>query len=222
MSQLLLARHGQSVWNKKNIFTGWVDVPLSKEGMDEAVKIGKTIAHYNIDAVYTSALIRAQMTAWIALLDHPSGSIPCLEPSVDDPHGLWYTKQESGETLLPTFSAWELNERMYGDLQGKNKQEMVQMYGKEQVHKWRRGFRDAPPGGESLLDTANRVLPYFQKTILPQIQQGKTVFLSAHGNSLRAIVMYLESLSEEKVPSLEISTGEVLVYSYHKGAFVRI
>jgi len=220
VAKLLLARHGQSVWNEKNIFTGWVDVPLSLRGIEESVALGKLIASHNIDRIYTSALVRAQMTAFIAMVQHPLGKVLDKEPQGEIPFVSWYKK--GCEDCIPVLAAWELNERMYGDLQGKNKQEVMDLYGQEQVQRWRRSFKEAPPGGESLYDTARRVLPFFYQNIVPRLASREDVFVCAHGNSLRAIVMEIESLSEQQVPLLEVATGEVLIYSYDEEVFTRL
>ena len=222
-SKLILMRHGQSIWNKKNLFTGWVDIPLSDAGIEEAVLGGKKIQNFPIDVVFTSTLVRAQMTAILALLHHKSGKIPVFQHRSSEEHGDW-SKIFSEETLrktFPVYTAWELNERMYGRLQGLNKAETAEKYGAEQVHIWRRSYDSAPPDGESLAMTAARSIPYFKKQILPCLERGENVFVSAHGNSLRAIVMYLEGLSKEEVVHLEIATGEPLFYTYDQGLWIK-
>lgn len=219
MPKLILLRHGQSVWNKENLFTGWVDIPLSKEGMAEATRAGQQMAEMPVDVIYASELVRSQMTAFLVMLEHSSKKIPC----VMHPHADWYQKGvNAAGSLIPMHCAWELNERMYGDLQGKNKAEMVKLHGKEQVQLWRRSFRTAPPGGETLEDTAKRAIPFFTKTIIPHLEAGEAVFVCAHGNSLRSIVMHIESLSEEQVLSLELATGVFRIYDYKgQGTFTR-
>lgn len=221
--KLILLRHGQSIWNKKNLFTGWVDIPLSEEGMKEAIEAGKKIQNIPIDVIYTSTLARAQMTVPLALLHHKSGKIPVfLHPGEGrlEEWGHVYSEGAKKE-LIPVYSAWELNERMYGHLQGLNKAEMVEKFGAEQVQQWRRSFDTRPPEGESLAMTAARALPYFQKVILPHLEKGETVLVSAHGNSLRAIVMHLEGLSKEQVVSLELATGDPLIYAKKQGKWQR-
>jgi len=213
MSQLILLRHGQSEWNKKNIFTGWVDIPLSPKGIDEALSAGETIKSIPIDLIYISTLIRASMTAMLALTVHDSGKIPAIVH--DEP---WYRIPE-GVDLIPTIATSHLNERMYGDLQGKNKQKIKEQFGEDQFIKWRRSYANPPPNGESLKMTAERTLPYFDGEIIPKLKEGKNVLISAHGNSLRSIVMELDKLSEEQVISLEIPTGKPLIYTYEKGVF---
>jgi 2,3-bisphosphoglycerate-dependent phosphoglycerate mutase len=212
-------RHGQSVWNKKNLFTGWVDIPLSEQGVQESIHGGKKIAHLPIDVAFTSSLIRAQMTLALALLHHASGKVPTFLHT-DQRHAIHSEKTLA--SMLPVTIAWELNERMYGTLQGLNKQETAEQFGDEQVHRWRRSFDEAPPGGESLQMTAQRTVPYFHSAILPHLKAGRHVFVAAHGNSLRSIVMEIESLSPDEVVSLEIATGEPLIYSYEHGQWTKI
>lgn len=213
---LILMRHGESMWNLKNQFTGWVDVPLTEKGVKEAIEGGKAIAHLPIDVVHTSTLIRAHMTLMLAMLHHHSGKIPIIQHSEDSKLRDWgkmYSEKAEAETI-PVHCAWELNERMYGELQGLNKAETADKFGAEQVHIWRRSYDTPPPEGESLEMTAQRTLPYFNEKILPELQQGRSVFVPAHGNSLRSIVMELDQLSSEEVLKLEIPTGAPIVYTY--------
>lgn len=216
MTKLILMRHGQSEWNKKNIFTGWVDIPLSMEGIQESFKGGERIKDIPIDFVYTSTLNRGIMTACLAMSKHSSGKILLFQHE-----GIlqqWGECQKEGlEMTIPTVMAWQLNERKYGELQGQNKDEMRKKYGKEQVELWRRSFNEAPPGGESLKMTCERTLPYFQKEIMPYLAAKKNVLVVAHGNSLRSIVMDLEKITEKKIPLLEIPTALPLVYHYQEG-----
>ena len=187
MSLLILLRHGQSQWNLENRFTGWVDVPLSPKGEEEARSAGQKLKVYKIDKTYTSALKRAQETLRLALL-------------------------EAGENGVPIEKNQALNERHYGDLQGLNKTETAKKFGGEQVRIWRRSYDVAPPNGESLKDTAARTIPYFEKKIIPDLKAGKNVLIAAHGNSLRSITMQLEHLTQEQVLELEIPTGVPIVY----------
>lgn len=215
-AKLILLRHGQSEWNRLNLFTGWVDIPLSKKGIEEAVQAGKKISCFPIDEIYTSSLLRAQMTAALALCEHSSGRAPCVIRPEEKPFLGWgkIHSQKTLESVIPMYAAWELNERMYGDLQGLNKQETRDQFGDEQVHIWRRSFDQAPPHGESLEQTAERSIPYFKKEILPKLVSGKNILIAAHGNSLRAIIMFLDRLSKEEVIHLEIATGEPIVYTF--------
>lgn len=187
MADLILLRHGQSQWNLENRFTGWVDVPLSERGIAEARAAGSKLAGRRIDRLYTSVLQRAIDTATIAL-------------------------DVAGITGVPTAREAALNERMYGDLQGKDKDEARREFGEDQVKLWRRSYDVRPPGGESLADTAARVLPYWESTILPDVRAGRNVLVAAHGNSLRALVMHLEGLTKDEVLALEIPTGQPILY----------
>lgn len=232
MPHLILMRHGQSMWNAAGLFTGWVDVPLSPTGIDEAREGGRAIAHLAIDEVHVSTLIRAQMTAMIALSEHHSGLTPVVQYPTEVEDGMsenetrmreWsQIRGEAGqEGLLPVHVAWQLNERMYGDLQGLNKQATRDQYGAEQVHVWRRSFDVPPPNGESLELTAKRTLPYLESTLLPALEAGKSVFVAAHGNSLRSIIMHLDGLDTEEVLALEVPTGVPIVYTMDNGSLVR-
>jgi len=189
MAILTLVRHGQSQWNLENRFTGWVDVDLTDKGREEARRAGEALAKTGIafSKAYTSDLIRAQKTLDII--------IECL-----------------GRRDLPIVRDAALNERHYGDLQGLNKDETAKKYGAEQVHIWRRSYDVNPPGGESLKDTAARTLPYFNTHIAADLSRGETVLVSAHGNSLRSIVMHLDGLSKEQVLELNIATGVPIIY----------
>jgi 2,3-bisphosphoglycerate-dependent phosphoglycerate mutase len=196
MPDLILLRHGQSQWNLENRFTGWVDVPLSPRGEAEARSAGAKLRGRKIDKLYTSVLKRAIDTAEIAL-------------------------ETAGIGPLPTERDAALNERMYGDLQGKNKAEAAREFGPDQVKLWRRSYDVRPPGGESLADTAARVLPYWERRILADLRAGKNVLVAAHGNSLRALVMHLDGLTREQVLALEIPTGVPLLYEIGPAGDVR-
>lgn len=197
MSNLILIRHGQSVWNAANRFTGWTDVELSKVGVSEAEEAGRSLSSQRIDVVHTSDLIRAQRTAEIIM-----------------------SLNEASEGYSTKFD-WRLNERNYGSLQGLNKAETAEKFGAEQVHIWRRSFDVAPPDGESLEMTAERTIPYFEEEILPDLQEGRGVLVSAHGNSLRSIVMHIEGISPEDIVSLEIQTGSPMFYEFEGGEISR-
>ena len=232
MSLLILMRHGQSMWNAANLFTGWVDVPLTQKGIDEALDGGRKISHLPIDEVHTSALIRAQMTAMLALSQHQSTLTPIFQyeasseslSSNEGKMAAWAQMNSDADSsqVLPVFASWKLNERMYGDLQGLNKQETREKFGDEQVKIWRRSYDVPPPSGESLELTAKRTLPYFAESILPSLEDGKNVFVAAHGNSLRSIIMNLEGLSREQVLSLEVPTGVPIVYQKQEHEWTRL
>ena len=214
MHKLVLIRHGESVWNKANLFTGWTDVDLSERGMAEAHAGGKSLREegHGFDVAFTSVLKRAIRTLWVVL---------------DEMDLMW----------IPVQRSWRLNERHYGGLQGLNKAETAAKYGDEQVHIWRRSYDVRPPAlepdderhpghdpryrdlapedvpaAECLKDTVARFLPYWHETIAPTIRAGKRVVIVAHGNSLRALVKYLDDISDEEIPGLNIPTGIPLVY----------
>jgi len=196
MADLILLRHGQSQWNLENRFTGWVDVPLSPRGEAEARAAGEKLRGRRVDTLYTSGLVRAIDTARLAL-------------------------ETAGLGPLPTERDAALNERMYGDLQGLDKAEAAKKFGAAQVQRWRRSYDERPPGGESLADTAARVLPYWDARLLPDLRAGKNLLVVAHGNSLRALVMHLDGLSREAVLQLEIPTGAPLLYDIGPDGGVR-
>ncbi len=214
MKILVLLRHGESIWNKENRFTGWTDVDLSPKGEEEARSAGRLLVEggYTFDVAYTSVLKRAIRTLWLTL-----GEMDLM----------W----------IPEYKTWRLNERHYGDLQGLNKLETVQKHGEEQVQIWRRSYDIRPPAlrsedpraphydpryrdlkpeetplTECLKDTVQRVLPYWNETIVPSIRSGRRLLIASHGNSLRALVMYLDKIPEDKIVSLNIPTGIPLVY----------
>ncbi len=187
---LVLVRHGQSEWNKLNLFTGWRDVELSERGVEEAREAGRALkqAGFTFDIAFTSALKRAQATLDIIL-------------------------EELGQSDISIERDQALNERDYGDLAGLNKDDARARWGEEQVHVWRRSYDTRPPGGESLKDTAERVLPYYEENIRPLVEAGKNVIVSAHGNSLRALIMQLDGLTREEITRLNLATGVPIVYN---------
>ena len=194
MSTLILIRHGQSQWNAENRFTGWVDTPLSDKGTEEARRAGERLAaaDVHVDRAYTSTLRRAVETGRIVL------------------DGL-------GQSELEQIQAWQLNERFYGALTGRDKAQTAEEFGEEQVRIWRRSYDIPPPGGESLADTGRRALPYFSGEIIPATKELGTVMVAAHGNSLRAIIKELEGISDDDIISLEILTGVPIVYTLEDG-----
>jgi 2,3-bisphosphoglycerate-dependent phosphoglycerate mutase len=214
MPNLILLRHGESLWNMENLFTGWTDVDLSEKGINEARQAGRLLKQegYSFTIAFTSVLKRAIRTLWLVL-------------------------EEMDLMWVPVIKSWRLNERHYGALQGLNKAETVAKYGEAQVHLWRRGYdlrppalteddprypghdpiyhsltKDQLPTGENLKDTAERFLPFWQKAILPQLKSGKNVLITAHGNSLRSLVKHLDGLSETQITELNIPTGIPLIY----------
>ncbi len=189
MSLLTLLRHGESQWNLENRFTGWVDIGLSPKGEQEARTAGEQLKSYHFDCLFTSVLKRAIDTA----------TIVC---------------ETAGFANLPVFRDAALNERMYGALQGLNKDETAQKYGAAQVKIWRRSYDVRPPDGESLADTAARVLPYYDTVIFPKLAAGESILVVAHGNSLRALIMKLDNLSKEEIVELNIPTAIPIMYDY--------
>lgn len=214
MHKIVLIRHGESTWNKENRFTGWTDVDLTEKGTEEAKKAGKILKSegYTFDLAYTSVLKRAIKTLWVAL-------------------------DEMDLTWIPVINNWKLNERHYGALQGLNKSETAEKYGEEQVHIWRRSYDVPPPEmtryderyagldpryknlskeeiplTESLKETVARVVPYWENEIAPQVKDGKKIVISAHGNSIRALIKYLDNVPEDKIVGLNIPNGTPLVY----------
>lgn len=191
MATIVLVRHGQSEWNNLNLFTGWKNPDLTKKGIQEAKDAGRFLEKRKIEfnTAFTSDLIRAQHTLRLIL-------------------------GEIGQTNINIKHNISLNERNYGDLAGLNKDDARKKWGEEQVHIWRRSYDISPPGGESLKDTADRVLPYYKETIAPEIEEGSNVLIVAHGNSLRALVMFLEKIDPEDIVNLEIETGIPLIFKY--------
>lgn len=223
MTKLIMMRHGQSKWNQMNLFTGWVDVPLSEIGIKEALDGGKLISDIPIDIIITTTLVRAQMTAFLVMSEHKSGKVPVVLHPGEGKLEEWAKiyGEEAKKEIIPVIRCWELNERMYGELQGLNKAETAEKFGAEQVKIWRRSFDTPPPKGESLEMTAARSIPYFKDKVVPFLKDGKNVFISAHGNSLRSIIMYLDGLSKEQVLNLEVGTGIPFIYDYKDGKFTK-
>ena len=198
-SNLVLVRHGQSEWNKKNLFTGWKNPDLTELGVEEAIKAGKLLKSKGLsfDIMFTSDLFRAQETGRLILEHMDLSNIEIIKDQ-------------------------NLNERNYGDLAGLNKDEARSKWGEEQVHIWRRSFDVPPPGGESLKNTAERVLPYFNNSIRPKIDENLNILIAAHGNSLRALVMELEEISSDEIVKLEIATGDPIIYECSDKGIIRV
>ena len=215
MGKLILLRHGNSTWNQKNIFTGWVDISLSKRGVTEAIEAGKALSQIKFDALFTSRLSRAQMTLQLALLENKDQRTLYFEHK---DHKYFHGVDEKNS--LKVHVSEELNERFYGDLQGKEKTAFKESVGEELFQQYRRSYDIPPPNGESLKMTINRTLPYFDKEILPLVKEGKTVLIVAHGNSLRGIVKEVMNISDDNIVSYEIGTGSPLIFSYDGSAFV--
>ena len=212
--QLVLVRHGKSVWNGQNRFTGWVDISLAREGMEEAVRTGRLLRNMHFDLAFTSSLLRAQDTLYEILKQnlHCDQYMRIHELSSD-----WYEHFVPVTTDLSELKIYiseKLNERYYGDLQGRNKDAAKEEYGADKVHLWRRSYDIPPPGGESLEMTAQRVIPYYKTHIKPHVAKGESVLVSAHGNSLRALIMHLEQLTKEQILDYELPTGSPHVYRF--------
>lgn len=192
MAYLVLVRHGESEWNAQGLWTGLTDIPLSEKGKKEAQTAAHLIKDIPFDVVFTSALTRAKQT-----FDEMKSVLSQNNP-------------------LQIFEEAAINERDYGDLTGKNKWEIKKHFGEKQFLKWRRSWEESVPGGESLKDVYNRVIPYYQKNILPCILKGQNVLIVAHGNSLRALIKYLENISDSDIPTVEIKTGQIYLYTIDK------
>jgi 2,3-bisphosphoglycerate-dependent phosphoglycerate mutase len=211
-SLLTLVRHGQSIWNLQNRFTGWIDVSLSPKGVEEARAAGQRLAEERFEVAFASTLIRSQETLIeiLRLNRHVQGF-----RRVHEGESAWYEHfQESPEdqSTLLVYLAEALNERFYGDLQGLNKDQARAQFGEEQVKLWRRSYDIPPPNGESLAATASRVIPFFQDRIVPHLKAGKHVLIAAHGNSLRALIMHLEKMTPQEILAYELETGIPIQY----------
>ena len=223
MGKLVLIRHGESVWNGRNLFTGWVDVPLTQAGIVEASRASHLISNIDFDVVYVSALIRSIQTAFIVLLGDTKRRTPYLVHTSDFFHRKWYQTFSNTElkNMIPVYRCWQLNERYYGDLQGLCKSKIADIFGIDRVVSWRKGYTERPPKGESLKDTSSRVVPFFNKVIVKQLEAGKNVLVSAHSNTLRSIIMNLEQMDEAQVVGLEVDTANLIVYDYSGGEYIR-
>lgn len=214
MAKLILVRHGQSVWNLQNRFTGWIDVPLSKKGIKEAQNAGKLLKDFKFDVAFTSTLIRAQDTLYEILnINNNLNYFLWIHEDKSD----WYKKfkeTKDDKDILKVYTSEKLNERYYGDLQGLNKEDTIKKFGQIKVHLWRRSFNVPPPNGESLEMTAKRTIPYFKTKILKELEAGKDVLVVAHGNSLRSIVMFIEDMPAEDIIEFEIATGSPHIYTF--------
>jgi 2,3-bisphosphoglycerate-dependent phosphoglycerate mutase len=218
MTRLVLIRHGESTWNAQNRFTGWVDVPLSPRGREDARKAARLLGIHGIviDVCFTSLLIRAIETAVICLTEGEgvcAGRSPVLKHDADDPHWHgWDSYDGEPGQEVPVFLSQALDERYYGSLQGLNKRQIAERVGEQTVRRWRRSYSCRPPGGESLADTAARTIPFLEERIMRHLRAGDNTLVSAHGNSLRSIVMVLENLGEQEVAGLELATAVSMVY----------
>jgi 2,3-bisphosphoglycerate-dependent phosphoglycerate mutase len=220
MPKLILVRHGESVWNKTNRFTGWVDIPLTENGILEAMKTAKELKGIKINHAFVSNLVRAQETLHIILSSQKLTGL-FLHPGEKKDN--WYTCMHHSErTEILTHVTNLLNERYYGVLQGLDKDAVRKKYGEKKVTAWRRSYDVRPPGGESLQDVYKRVVPFFIKRVIPLLREDKNVIISSHGNTLRAIIKYLDAISSDKVTNLNLSPAIPIVYRYNKNTFLRM
>lgn len=219
MNYLVLVRHGQSMRNLKNVFTGWVDIPLTPIGIHEALICAQKLASLPIDVAFTSKLVRAQQTLLTILSQQDRvGIFLHDEPTM---LGKGLHPADFADNEIPIYSDVALNERHYWALQWLNKAETAKKYGEKLVHERRRSYSTRPPEWESLEDTCNRAVPYFLEKIFPQVQGWKNVLVAAHWNSLRAIIKHIESISDEDIPSLELETGVPIIYQYVDGKLIK-
>lgn len=217
-SQLILFRHGDSRWNNANRFTGWVDIPLSEQGIYECLISSERLEGLRLDVAFCSQLIRAQQSLFIVLSKQDYTGVFMHPKSNTNArfHHKYFKHDE-----IPIIASDKLNERYYGDLQGMDKDDARAKFGEEQVFNWRRGWNAVPPNGESLKDTYERVVPYFEHEILPHVKKKKNVIVSAHGNSLRAIIKHIEGISDNNIPNLHFPTGQIVIYGYTNGKLTR-
>jgi 2,3-bisphosphoglycerate-dependent phosphoglycerate mutase len=213
LATMVLVRHGQSQWNLENRFTGWMDIPLSIKGRQEAISAGKKLKEMRFDIIYVSHLLRAIQTMHYILLELSDKRIPIIYHEEERIHE-WEHYNGDRNNEIPIYQSVDLAERYYGDLQGLNKAETMKKYGEAQVHLWRRSYDINPPHGESLKDTCERTIPYYKNHILPELQAGKNVLIVAHGNSLRSITKYVENISDQDIPNMEIPTGLPIIYTF--------
>ncbi len=214
LTTMVLVRHGQSQWNLENRFTGWMDIPLSIKGNQEATSAGKKLRNMRFDTIYISHLLRAIQTLHYILLELQDKRIPIIYHEEQRIHN-WEHYSGDRNNEIPIYQSVDLAERYYGDLQGLNKAETIKKFGDHQVQLWRRSFDINPPNGESLKDTCERTIPYYKNHILPELQSGKTVLIVAHGNSLRSIIKYVENISDKDIPNVEIPTGVPIIYTFN-------
>ncbi len=215
MAQLILLRHLKSQWNLENRFSGWVDVPLCPQGSRKAKEIAKKIFQFRIDVAYSSPLIRNQDTV-VRILEYVDKKYPIFIHLDKGKMRKWGNFKEIHKDYLPVYISEKLNERYYGKLQGLNKEIIAQKYGYEKVHLWRRGFEQRPPGGESLKDTYKRAVPFYKKYIERDLRKGKNVLIVASHNSLRAIIKYIEKISDQDIINTEVPFAGIIYYKFDK------
>lgn len=217
---LVLVRHGESRMNVLNRFTGWIDIPLSNTGIKEAQKAAEHCKQFEYDAAFTSNLMRAHETLLIILAQQKKMGV-FLHSEDERYNNFSQLSTELSDGILPIIANESLNERNYGNLQGRNKAKVMEEFGEAQVLKWRRGYKDKPPDGESLAAVYERTVTYFQKNIHPKIRNGENILISAHGNTLRAIIKFLEQIDDDQISSLDLPTGTPIVYTCEEDIFTR-
>lgn len=219
--RLVLVRHGESSFNKLNLFTGWVDVPLTEEGIKEAQAVAEHCGQFTYDVAFTSHLERAHETLLIILAQQKKMGV--FFHDSDHRYNIQQAVlEECNQEILPIYSSRALNERAYGVLQGMNKTKAIEIYGANQIMEWRRGFNVRPPEGESLAEVFTRAVHYFDIMILPRIARGESCLLVGHGNTLRAIIKHVEQITDDHIPLINLPFATPLVYSYHAPDFKRI
>lgn len=225
MGHLILVRHGEPGLKPGDRLSGWIDIPLSRKGIEEALECAKALENIDIDLAFASGLFRTQETLSIILSAQKRTGIFIHEQTEDKDSSEksdWYSYPEKlSENLIPIYTSPALNERYYGKLQGRKKQKIEEKYGAEQVSRWRWNFEPGPPEGESLKAVYERAVPYFQKNIMPALKDGKNVLICAHQSSLRALVKYIENVSDEDIREVRFSTGELAIYHFSEGKLIR-
>lgn len=222
---LILVRHGEPGLKPGDRLSGWIDISLSRKGIEEALECAKALENLQIDIAFASNLFRTQETLFIILSGQKKTGVFVHEQTEAEDNSTepgWYSYPEKlGEDLIPVYTTPAFNERYYGKLQGRKKQKMEEKYGAEQVSRWRWNFEPGPPEGESLKAVYERAVPYFQEKIMPELENGKTVLVCAHQSSLRALVKYIEGISDENIKDVRFSTGELAIYHFSDGKLIR-
>jgi 2,3-bisphosphoglycerate-dependent phosphoglycerate mutase len=224
MGHLILVRHGEPCLGPDDRFVGWMDIPLSRKGIEEALDCAVKLEDNEIDLAFASNLVRTQETLLVILSRQKKTGILIHEQAGDE-SGMekieWYSCPKLDKSLIPVYFTAALNERYYGELQGKEKQKMEEKYGPERLDSWRWNFKPGPPKGESLKAVYERVVPYFEQKVMPAMKDGKNVIVCAHLGSLRAIVKYIENISDKDIREVSFSTGELVTYNFSKGRLVK-
>jgi 2,3-bisphosphoglycerate-dependent phosphoglycerate mutase len=225
MGYLILVRHGTPCLKPEDRFVGWMDIPLSRKGIEEALDCAVKLEDIELDLAFVSNLVRTQETLLVILSGQKKTGI-LIHDKAGDESGIekikWYScPKKFDKSLIPVYSTAALNERYYGELQGKKKQKMEEKYGPERLASWRWAFKPGPPKGESLKAVYERVVPYFEQKVMPAVKEGKNVIICAHLGSLRAIVKYIENISDKDIREVNFSTGELVTYNFSEGSLVK-